>query len=98
MNDEYQPEIPDYQREEMERFQKIAWDFRPQGRAWGPEEVSARRDLAPEKSGELIEGKLYWSDAERLTLIGLLIENVGVDAVVRMGESKVWKEAVAKLS
>ena len=42
-------------------------------------------------------GKLLWDDKERLTLLGLLLENLGLDAAVRLGEPAVWRAAVADL-
>jgi hypothetical protein len=33
-----------------------------------------------------------------VTLLGLLLENVGVDRAVRLGDPKVWRAAVADLS
>ena len=74
----------------------IEWDIRREGRAWGADEVQARYALAPEKI-ELIKGKLLWNDDERLRLLGLLLENVGLDQAVRLGDSRLWREAVAAL-
>ena len=42
-------------------------------------------------------GKLFWTDEERINLLGLLLENVGVDEAIRLGDAKVWKAAVAEL-
>jgi hypothetical protein len=75
---------------------KTEWDIRRKGRAWRGEEARARYDLSPEKI-ELIEGKLFWSEKDRLNMLGLLLENVGVDKAVRMGDPDVWREAVAEL-
>ncbi|HLH23085.1 MAG TPA: hypothetical protein VK066_11210 [Chloroflexota bacterium] len=72
------------------------WDIRREGRAWRGEEALARLDLAPEKI-EMIDGKLFWDDAERLTMLALLLENVGMDAAVRLGDPRLWREAVAAL-
>jgi hypothetical protein len=55
-----------------------------------------RYALTPEKL-EMIGGKLLHDDEERLTLLALLLENVGADAAVRLGEPGVWRAAVAKL-
>lgn len=71
------------------------WDLRPEGRAWGPEAWS-RFELAPGKM-ELIEGRLFWSEEDRLTVLGLLLENVGLDQAVRIGDPEVWRAVVAKL-
>jgi hypothetical protein len=47
----------------------------------------------PEKI-EMIRGKLFWDDEERLTVLALLLENLGVDQAVRLGDPAVWREAV----
>jgi len=57
------------------------------GRAWR-DDARARYDLAPEKI-EMIEGKLFWSERDRLRMLGLLLENVGVDKAVRLGNPAV---------
>ena len=68
------------------------WNFAPEGRKISLE----RYYLAPEKI-ELLEGGLFGFAEARLVMLGLLIENVGVDAVVRLGDPAVWKAAVANL-
>lgn len=45
----------------------------------------------------MFEGKLYWSDEERVTMLGLLLEQVGADRAVQLGNPEVWRKAVAKL-
>ena len=52
--------------------------------------------IAPQKI-EMKVCRLYWNDKERLRMIGLLLGNVGVDAVVRLGNPEIWREAVAEL-
>ena len=74
----------------------MSWDIRRQGRAWTASEAPARWALTPEKI-EMWGGKLFLTDGERLTMLGLLIENVGVDAAVRLGDPEVWRQAVAAL-
>ena len=66
-------------------MEEIQWDLRPEGRAWGPEAMS-RYQMTPEKM-EMIEGKLFWSEEERLTMLALLLENVGVNQAVRIRKS-----------
>ena len=73
-----------------------AWDIRREGRAWRGEEAMARYQLTPEKT-EMYKGRLFWSDEDRLSMLGLLLENVGADAAVRLGDPSVWKAAVADL-
>ena len=77
-------------------MEEIQWDLRPEGRAWGTEAMS-RYDMTPEKM-EMIDGKLFWSEEERLTMLALLLENVGVNQAVRIGNPDVWRAAVANLS
>jgi hypothetical protein len=72
------------------------WDIRRDGRAWKAEEVRQRYDLTPEKM-ELIEGKLFWSDEDRLNMLGLLLENVGIDKAIRLGNANLWREAISQL-
>lgn len=72
-----------------------AWDIRREGRAWG-KEAMARYELTPGKL-EMIDGKLLWDDEDRVLLLGLLLENVGADRAVRLGDPAVWRAAVAAL-
>ena len=62
---------------------EIEWDIRHEGRAWRGDGVRARYNLALAKI-ELIEGKLFWSEDERVTMLALLLENGGVDKAVRL--------------
>jgi hypothetical protein len=52
--------------------------------------------LTPDKN-ELIRGKLYWRDEDCLTMLALLLENIGADQAVRLGNPQVWREAIAAL-
>jgi hypothetical protein len=74
----------------------MEWNIGRSGRAWSADEAMQRHDLAPGKV-ELIEGKLFCSEEDRINMLGLLLENVGVDKVIRLGEASVWREAVAHL-
>ena len=75
---------------------KPKWDIRNEGRAWGKDEAWARFVLTPEKI-EMVEGKLLSTEDDRETLLALLLENVGADRAVRLGDPDVWRAAVAKL-
>jgi hypothetical protein len=72
------------------------WDIRREGRAWGGEEAGDRINRVPGKT-EMTGGKLYWSDEERLTMLALLLENVGIDRAVQLGDPALWRAAVAEL-
>jgi hypothetical protein len=63
----------------------IQWDIRRKGREWQEEEVWSRYQLAPEKI-ELIHGKIFFDDEQRLRMLGLLLEQLGADAAVRLGD------------
>jgi hypothetical protein len=50
----------------------------------------------PEKP-EVVDAKLFWSEEDRLVVLGLLLENLGIDKAVRLGNPEAWKEAVKAL-
>jgi hypothetical protein len=75
----------------------VKWDIRKQGRAWTGDEAMQRFELTPEKF-EMYQGRLFWSDEDRLNLLGLLLENVGAARAVQLGDPAVWRDAVAELS
>lgn len=76
---------------------EIKWDIRRKRRAWSGAEAGQRFQLTPEKF-EMSGGKLFWTEEERIDLLDLLLENVGVDMAIRLGDPKVWKAAIAALS
>ena len=88
--------VPDNERDEEPPIPVVTWDIRRAGRAWEESEAMARYELTPEKF-EMWKGRLFWSDRDRLLLLGLLLENIGVDAAVRLGSPAVWRAAVSDL-
>ncbi len=74
----------------------VAWDIRRTGRGWDDGEADGRWELTPEKF-EMSDGKLFWDDEQRLLLLGLLLENVGIDAAIRLGDAEVWRAAIKEL-
>ena len=76
---------------------EIAWDIRREGRRWRPGELRERYDALPEMKFEIIDGQLPWDDEAKLVLLGVLLESVGLDRAVRLGDPRVWREAVAAL-
>ncbi len=72
------------------------WDIRREGRAWEQDEAMQRYELTPEKI-EMVKGKLLWDDEDRVKMLGLLLENVGADRAVRLGNPDVWRAAVRNL-
>ena len=45
----------------------------------------------------MVKGKLLSTEEDRETLLALLLENVGADRAVQLGDPEVWRAAVAKL-
>jgi hypothetical protein len=37
---------------------------------------------------------MFWTDEQRLNMLGLILENVGMDAAVRLGDPALWKQAI----
>jgi len=74
----------------------IRWDVELDGRSWTGDETQARLEVMPHKR-EVIAGKLYWSDEDRLMMLAALLENLGAKAAVRIGNAEVWRQAVATL-
>lgn len=75
---------------------QVEWDIRNEGRSWKAGEAMERYFMRPEKF-EMVDGKLLTCDEDRITLLGLLLENIGADRAVRLGGPDVWRAAVAKL-
>jgi hypothetical protein len=70
----------------------IAWDIRRNGRLWLDEEFDERISQAPEKI-EYVNG-IFGSDRQRLIVLGMLLENLGIDRVVQFGRLEDWKAAI----
>jgi hypothetical protein len=73
------------------------WDIRAKGRAWLGDEAMSRYFMI-ERKIELVDGKLFDYATDRETLLCLLLENVGADRAVQLGNPQVWRDAVAKLT
>ena len=71
------------------------WDIRREGRRWSNEEFDERIYQAPEKI-EYVDG-IFASERERLTVLGMLLENLGIDKAIRFGRLDDWKTAVADM-
>ena len=71
------------------------WDIRREGRRWTREEQDRRSNQAPEKI-EYVDG-IFDSDEARLTVLAMLLENLGIDKAVQLGNLADWKAGVAEL-
>ena len=73
----------------------IDWDIRREGRLWSHEEFDERINQAPEKI-EYVNG-IFASNRERLMVLGMLLENLGIDKAVQFGRLEDWKAAIEDL-
>ena len=73
----------------------IDWDIRREGRRWSHEEFDQRTYQVPEKIEYV--GGIFASDRERLNVLGMLLENLGIDRAIRFGKIEDWKAAIADL-
>ena len=71
------------------------WDIRHEGRRWTKEEAEHRLYQAPEKIE--FAGGIFVGEDQRLTVLGILLENFGIDKVIRFGKLEDWKAAIADL-
>ena len=71
------------------------WDIRREGRRWTREESESRMRQAPEKI-EFVGG-IFAGEKQRSLVLGMLLENLGIDKVVRFGNLADWKAAIADL-
>lgn len=74
---------------------KNDWDIRREPRQWTKEEWDRRIYQAPEKIE--FAGGIFDNDKERLTVLAMLLENLGIDRAVRLGNPADWKAAVGDL-
>lgn len=72
----------------------MEWDIGRAGRQWTGKDGLAKLDRLPGRL-ELLDGKLCASETERSDLLAGLLENLGLDAVVRFGRIDDWQKAIA---
>jgi hypothetical protein len=75
------------------------WDIRREGRRWSAKEAEERSCQVIPDRPEIHQGKLYFTDEERLAVTACLLENLGIDNVVQsLGSPALWQAAVASLN
>jgi hypothetical protein len=79
----------------VEGFDLAEWKIEREGRVWSHEEFERRIYQAPEK----IEytGGIFTYEDERLTVLAMLLENLGIDKAIQLGNLEDWKAAIAEL-
>jgi len=80
----------------MRAFDPKEWNISREGRQWKAREFNKRIYQAPEKI-EFVGG-IFSNEDERFTVLAMLLENLGIDQVVRLGNPADWKAAVAELT
>ncbi len=48
-------------------------------------------------TAEMTKGRLFNSDKDRLHVLALLLESVGIDAAIRIGPPELWRQAIEEL-
>jgi hypothetical protein len=79
----------------VEGFDPTEWDIHREGRVWSHEEFNRRIYQAPEKIE--FTGGIFTYEEERLTVLAMLLENLGIDKAVQLGNAEDWRAAVADL-
>jgi hypothetical protein len=81
------------------------WDLPPppgtfdiglEGRRWTVTRFHELDNVLPEKF-ELIDGKLFWTERERLGMLAAMLEQLGLEKAVTLAPKALWLEALAKL-
>ena len=77
-------------------FDPSDWDIRREGREWTGDEFDKRIYQAPEKIEYV--GGIFVDEIQRLTVLAMLLENLGIDQAVRLGKSEDWEAAIDELN
>ncbi len=81
--------------DDVKSFDPNEWNIHREGRQWTHEEFERRIYQAPEKIE--FTGGIFTYEHERLTVLAMLLENLGIDKAVRLGNPADWKAAIAEL-
>ena len=87
-------DIDDLDEEQLEP--PVTWDIGLEGKRWNIDRYYEAGRAMPEKF-ELIEGKLFWFERERLGMLSAMLEQVGLAAAVRLAPKELWLEALRQL-
>ena len=72
------------------------FDIGLEGRRWNVKRFHELDDVLPEKF-ELIDGKLFWSERERLGMLAAMLEQIGLAKAVTLAPKELWLQALAQL-
>jgi hypothetical protein len=80
---------------DVEDFDPAEWKIAREGREWKGEEFDKRVYQAPEKIEYV--GGIFINERQRLTVLAMLLENLGIDKTVQLGNLEDWKAAINEL-
>jgi hypothetical protein len=79
----------------VEDFDPAEWKIEREGREWKGEEFDKRIYQSPEKIEYV--GGIFINERQRLTVLAMLLENLGIDKAVQLGKLEDWKAAIAEV-
>ena len=65
------------------------------GRAWVPEEARERLRRLGDCKLEVRDGRLFADEFQRRLVLGMLLENVGLDAAIELAGPGLWRQALS---
>ncbi|HEV7484113.1 MAG TPA: hypothetical protein VGQ65_00420 [Thermoanaerobaculia bacterium] len=71
----------------------MQWDIRREPRRWSNDEIRSRLKLTPEHF-EVFDGEMLFTEEHRVNLLGVVLEQVGIDAALRLAPKELWREAL----
>jgi hypothetical protein len=71
----------------------MQWDIRREPRRWSDDEIRSRLELTPEHF-EVFDGEMLSTEEDRVNLLGIMLEQVGIDAALRLAPKELWREAL----
>ena len=80
----------------VEEFDPAEWNIAREGREWKGAEFDKRIYQAPEKIEYV--GGIFTNERQRLTVLAMLLENLGIDKAVQLGNPEDWRAAIEGLS
>jgi len=78
----------------VEGFDPTEWKIEREGREWKGEEFDKRIYQAPEKIEYV--GGIFIDERQRLTVLAMLLENLGIDKAVQLGNLEDWQAALSQ--
>jgi hypothetical protein len=71
----------------------MQWDIRREPRRWSNDEIRSRLELTPEHF-EVFDGEMLFTEEHRVNLLGVVLEQVGIDTALRLAPKELWREAL----